>query len=144
MNEARRQLLAEIVVAQNRRLSLWAYEKRQKQRLAEIEERLPVLASDMEPGSLHLQRVKCGPHCRCNNGTGHGPYYFLYRSTPAGLVKRYVRKSEVERVQRRLRNFREYRALVKEADRIEEFLDIGVVRADIRLASQVTELLKKA
>lgn len=144
MDEARRQLLAEIAAAQNRRVSLWAFERRQQLRLAEIEERLPVLASDMEPGSLHLQRVKCGPNCRCNNGTGHGPYYFLYRSTPAGLVKRYVRKSEVEGIQRRLRNYREYRALVKEADRIEEFLDVGAAKADIRLASRVIELLKKA
>ncbi|MBY6278263.1 DUF6788 family protein [Symbiobacterium thermophilum] len=133
----------ELAMINIKRRQLWLLEKRQKERLAEIEERLAALAGDMEPGSLHLQRVKCGPNCKCNNGTGHGPYYFLYRWTPGGQVKRYVRKSEVERIRRRLSNYREYRVLAKEAHSIEEFLDVGVAIADIRLGAKVTALLEK-
>lgn len=133
----------ELAMVNLERHRLWLLEKRQKERLAEIEARLAALAGDMEPGSLQLQRVKCGPSCKCNNGTGHGPYYFLYRWTKGGQVKRYVRKSEVERVRRRLSNYREYLVLVKEARSIEEFLDVGVAMADIKLGAKVTVLLEK-
>lgn len=74
----------ELAMVNHERHRLWLLEKRQKERLAEIEARLAALAGDMEPGSLQLQRVKCGPSCKCNNGTGHGPYYFLYRWTKGG------------------------------------------------------------
>jgi hypothetical protein len=137
--DAVRTAIATAVIKHRR---LWLYEKRLKEHLTWIEQRLAVLARDMEPGSLHRQRTRCGAKCSCNRGRGHGPYWFLYRSTETGLVKRYVRRSDVQRVRRRLNNYQEYQAIVREADRIEEYLDVSVVDDDLKLASELLKLLR--
>lgn len=43
-------------------------------------------------GTVVEERVKCGADCTCNNGTGHGPYLYLYRREGGKLVSKYLGK----------------------------------------------------
>ena len=57
---------------------------------------LPKSPAEIPNGSLHKQFVRCGkPNCRCNRGDPHVGFYFLARVN-GRLVKRYVRKADVE------------------------------------------------
>jgi hypothetical protein len=50
-------------------------------------------------GALCAQYVRCGkPRCRCSRGELHGPYHYLFLREDGKLIKRYVKKSEVETV----------------------------------------------
>ena len=65
------------------------------------------------PGSLHLQRVKCGkPNCRCAGGEGHAAFYRFWRER-GKLRKVYVRRSDVETVRAGLARWREGRQLTR-------------------------------
>ena len=62
-------------------------------------------------GSLHSQRVRCGkPNCRCARGRPHEGYYYLFLSTPAGVSKLYVRRSDVPVVRAVIAERRRWRA----------------------------------
>ena len=51
-------------------------------------------------GSLHSERKACGKaRCRCARGELHGPYWSLRWREDGRLRRRYVRPSELERVQ---------------------------------------------
>ena len=42
-------------------------------------------------GSIHSELVRCGKRsCKCNKGSLHGPYYYLYRYEGGVLKKSYV------------------------------------------------------
>ena len=47
------------------------------------------------------QFVRCGkPSCRCAQGHLHGPYYYEFSRKGERLVKRYVKKADVEAAQK--------------------------------------------
>ena len=41
-------------------------------------------------GSLRQEMDKCGSDCECNNGEGHGPYWYHYSRTGGKLKKKYI------------------------------------------------------
>ena len=50
-------------------------------------------------GSVTAQYVRCGtPGCRCESGTLHGPYFYLFWREGGRLRKRYLRPDEVDAV----------------------------------------------
>ena len=68
------------------------------------------------PGSLQSERKACGrPNCRCTRGELHGPYWSLRWREDGRLRRRYVRPSELERVQTAID---EWRRLHPPADRV--------------------------
>jgi len=42
--------------------------------------------------TYRLEYVKCGAKCKCNNGKGHGPYWYAYWREGGKLKKRYIGK----------------------------------------------------
>jgi hypothetical protein len=65
------------------------------------------------PGSLHLQRVKCGKsNCRCASGKSHAAYYRFWRED-GRLRKAYVRRADLETVRAGLARWRECRAVCR-------------------------------
>ncbi|MFQ6090242.1 MAG: DUF6788 family protein [Candidatus Bipolaricaulia bacterium] len=38
------------------------------------------------------ERVKCGAKCNCNDGQGHGPYWYSYQREDGKLKKKYIGK----------------------------------------------------
>ncbi|WP_336336896.1 DUF6788 family protein [Haloarcula brevis] len=44
-------------------------------------------------GSVVVRRTKCGSDCKCNNGTGHGPYAYLVWSENGSQKWKYVGKA---------------------------------------------------
>lgn len=62
------------------------------------------------PGSLHVQRVKCGKsNCRCARGEGHAAYYRFWRED-GRLRKAYVRRVDLDGVRAGLALWRKCRA----------------------------------
>lgn len=77
--------------------------------------RLPPL-EELLRGSLIERYKRCGnPNCKCAQGPGHGPKYYLSISrTGEHPQMDYVPQSEQERVTRYLENYRQTRLLLEE------------------------------
>jgi hypothetical protein len=59
------------------------------------------------PGSLHAAWVRCGKAgCRCARGALHGPYWRRQWREEGRTQRRYVKRAEVEQVQRALADWR--------------------------------------
>lgn len=41
-------------------------------------------------GHLRQEMDKCGGDCTCNNGDGHGPYWYFYSRPGGRLKKKYI------------------------------------------------------
>jgi hypothetical protein len=92
-------------------LSATALRRRRKALLRQ----LPPLEALLR-GSLTEQYKRCGnPRCKCQQGRGHGPKYYLSMSQ-AGTIPRmdYVPQSYQEQVAHYLENYRQVRDLLKE------------------------------
>jgi len=51
------------------------------------------------PGSLHLERRRCGkPTCRCRRGEWHGPYVYRYWYQDGQRCKAYVPRDRIPEV----------------------------------------------
>jgi hypothetical protein len=77
----------------------------------------PELLPKTLPGAVCAQLVRCGrPNCRCAHGDLHGPYWYHFHREGGRLLKRYVRREDVEAVRaacdRRRDEERQLRALV--------------------------------
>jgi len=58
------------------------------------------LLPKMLPGSVCAQMVRCGKqNCKCQRGQLHGPYSYYFSRKGSTLVKRYVPKADVWRIQ---------------------------------------------
>lgn len=53
----------------------------------------PVDKDPNEKGTIVKERVKCGADCTCNDGNGHGPYFYRYYREDGKLTSEYVGKA---------------------------------------------------
>jgi len=72
--------------------------------------RLPDLAA-LVRGSVVKRYLRCGKsECRCHQGQGHGPYYYLMTTLGPGKTRMVlISKNQLPLVRRWIRNFGEYR-----------------------------------
>ena len=70
--------------------------------------------TDLLPGHLLAQRIKCGrPNCRCARGHLHGPYYYRCWTDNGQRRKVYVRKRDVSAVRAACDAYRSERKLLR-------------------------------
>jgi diphthamide synthase subunit DPH2 len=67
---------------------------------------------EMLQGSLITKYVRCGKErCRCKDGQGHGPVYYL-SSKEKGITQLvYIPQDKIEKVKQQVAKFREYKAI---------------------------------
>jgi hypothetical protein len=90
-----------------------------KRRRSQLLRKLPPLDSALR-GSLVERYKRCGnPNCRCANGPGHGPKYYLSVSYPGRNPQMdYVPQADYERVSQSLNNYTRIRDLLEEISEI--------------------------
>ena len=75
--------------------------------------------TEMLQGSLVEKYVRCGKdNCRCANGTGHGPVYYLSFKEKGRTRLIYIRQDEVDKVRKQIRKFKQYKKIGGEISRI--------------------------
>jgi Family of unknown function (DUF6788) len=75
--------------------------------------------TEMLQGSLVEKFVRCGKdNCRCANGTGHGPVYYLSFKEKGVTRLIYIRKNEVGKVRKQISKFKRYKKIGGEISRI--------------------------
>jgi hypothetical protein len=81
--------------------------------------KLPPLDSILR-GSLIERYKRCGkPGCKCADGPGHGPKYYLSASFPGRSPQMdYVPQSEVTEVGERVANYHQIREILEEISEI--------------------------
>jgi hypothetical protein len=67
---------------------------------AKVSKPLPKIPPDrMLNGAVCAQYKRCGKaNCRCARGELHGPYFYRFQWYEGGVVKEYLRLSDVEEV----------------------------------------------
>jgi hypothetical protein len=90
-----------------------------RQRQKAILRRLPPLRAILR-GSLVERYKRCGkPGCKCANGPGHGPKYYLTVSYPRRRPEMdYVPADLQERVKEYLENYRQVKKILEELSEI--------------------------
>lgn len=87
-----------------------------ERRIAAVKKQLLALG-DLRPGSLSMQYGVCGtPGCRCKASPPekHGPYGQLSFTRHGRGTSRFVRKEDIPKVKRQLKNYAALRKLVDE------------------------------
>ncbi len=93
---------------------------------------LPKTVEEITNGGVYLQRVRCGKqNCRCARGDFHTAFYFFTR-IDGKLVKRYVRKAEVERLTELAETASEKRKHLRQ-----------VKKSDLKLLKQLCQNLRE-
>ncbi len=85
-------------------------------RIEKIKEKI-VGMDELRPGSLSRQYNVCGtPGCRCKADPPqkHGPYYQLSFTRKGKSSSQFVRREDLLRVKRQLRNYERLRKLIDE------------------------------
>jgi hypothetical protein len=85
-------------------------------RIEKIKERIVELG-ELRPGSLSRQYNVCGtPGCRCKADPPqkHGPYYQLSFTRRGKSSSQFVRREDLLRIKRQLRNYERLRKLIDE------------------------------
>ena len=87
-----------------------------RRRRANLIRRLQSMKPELLRGSLIERYKKCGKTgCKCAEGRGHGPKYYLSVSIPGGRPEMiYVPQQHVERVQEYLANQVDARRILEE------------------------------
>jgi len=90
-----------------------------KRRRGQLLRKLPPLDSVLR-GSLIERYKRCGnPNCRCADGQGHGPKYYLSVSYPGSSPRMdYVPQAEYERVSQSLANYSQIREILEQISEI--------------------------
>jgi hypothetical protein len=90
-----------------------------KRRRGQLLRKLPPLDSVIR-GSLIERYKRCGnPNCRCADGQGHGPKYYLSVSYPGSSPRMdYVPQAEYERVSESLANYSQIREILEQISEI--------------------------
>jgi hypothetical protein len=90
-----------------------------KQRRSRLLHKLPPLDSVLR-GSLIERYKRCGnPNCRCANGPGHGPKYYLSVSYPGRSPQMdYVPRADYEQISQSLNNYTHIRKILEEISEI--------------------------
>jgi hypothetical protein len=86
-----------------------------RRRRKQLLHKLPSLESILR-GSLIERYKRCGkPGCKCANGPGHGPKYYLSVSYPGRSPQMdYVPLSEYEQTSERIANYHRIREILEE------------------------------
>lgn len=71
---------------------------------------------DFLEGSLVLYRLKCGPHCTCNDGNRH-PKWFLSTKDKGRTKNYYIPVAAVTQAQAMHRRYKRFLTLVKKLSR---------------------------
>jgi hypothetical protein len=91
--------------------------KRWQQHIDQIKQELLALG-DMRPGALSEQYNVCGkPGCRCKdprNPKKHGPYYQLSYTHLGKSTTEFVKRENLEEVQRQLSNYTRFKKLTEQ------------------------------
>lgn len=87
-----------------------------RRRRATLIKRLQNSGPDLLRGSLIERYKKCGkPGCKCAEGRGHGPKYYLSVSMPGGRPEMiYVPQEYLPQVEAHLGNLAEVREVIEE------------------------------
>ena len=90
-----------------------------KRRRRQLLRKLPSLEEVLR-GSLVERYLRCGnPNCKCANGPGHGPKYYLSVSYPGRSPRMdYIRQAEFERVSEHLANYTQIREILEQISQI--------------------------
>ncbi len=90
-----------------------------KRRRGQLLRKLPPMDSILR-GSLVERYLRCGnPNCKCVNGPGHGPKYYLSVSYPGRSPQMdYIRQADFERVSEHLANYTQIREILEEVSEI--------------------------
>jgi hypothetical protein len=90
-----------------------------KQRRGQLLRKLPPLDSVLR-GSLIERYKRCGnPNCRCADGQGHGPKYYLSVSYPGSSPRMdYVPQADYEAVNESLANYTQIREILEQISEI--------------------------
>ena len=90
-----------------------------KRRRRQLLRKLPPLDSILR-GSLIERYKRCGnPNCRCAQGQGHGPKYYLSVSCPGSSPRMdYVPQAYYEQVSERLANYTQIREILEQISEI--------------------------
>ena len=90
-----------------------------RRRRKQLLRKLPPLQAVLR-GSLIERYKRCGnPRCRCANGPGHGPKFYLSVSrTGASPQMDYVPQAEYERVSQSLANYSQIREILEQISEI--------------------------
>jgi hypothetical protein len=90
-----------------------------KRRRKQLLHKLPPLESVLR-GTLIERYLRCGnPNCKCANGPGHGPKYYLSVSYPGRSPQMdYIRQAEFEQVSEHLANYTQIREILEEISEI--------------------------
>jgi hypothetical protein len=90
-----------------------------KRRRSQLLRKLPPLSAILR-GSLVERYKRCGnPNCKCAQGPGHGPKYYLSVSYPGRSPQMdYVPQADYEQVIERLANFAQVREILEEISEI--------------------------
>jgi hypothetical protein len=91
-------------------------------------------------GSLSEQYNVCGtPGCRCKASPPekHGPYYQLSYTRKGKSTTRFIRKPNLAKVKRQLRNYARLRSLV------DRWLDLAIKLADLQLEEAKQAVAKR-
>jgi hypothetical protein len=90
-----------------------------KRRRGQLLRKLPPLDSVLR-GSLIERYKRCGnPNCRCADGQGHGPKYYLSVSYPGSSPRMdYVPQAEYARVSESLANYSQIREILEQISEI--------------------------
>ena len=68
------------------------------------------------PGTVCVQWTRCNrPNCHCARGTLHGPYYCRFWRENGRLRKKYVKRSDLEKVRTQCNARRALRQQVKDS-----------------------------
>ena len=74
--------------------------------------------SDPLPGAVCEQWKKCGKAtCKCTGGELHGPYFYRFWRVNGRLVKRYVKREDVETVKARCQANRDFQEQLRASRR---------------------------
>jgi len=85
-------------------------------RIQRIKERIAAI-DRIHPGTLSRQYNVCGtPNCQCKADPPrkHGPYYQISFSWHGKSTSRFVKKKDLSRVKRQIKNYKRIRALTDE------------------------------
>jgi hypothetical protein len=90
-----------------------------KRRRGQLLRKLPPLDSVLR-GSLIERYKRCGnPNCRCADGQGHGPKYYLSVSYPGSSPRMdYVPQADYEAVNESLANYTQIREILEQISEI--------------------------
>ena len=107
-------------------------EQRLESEIAKIKQQI-VQLDDLRPGTLSEQYNVCGtPGCRCKASPPqkHGPYYQLSLTRRGKSKTRFVRRDELARIKKQLKNYTTLRELV------DRWIDLATELSDLNLAGR--------